>query len=96
MKKKIFIRIILGIIVFCSGFTGAWWIIFPVGIICAWHYRRFFEFPLAALVFDVIYSAPRERLFGVEYVYTLIAVVLFVLIVILKSKVRKNLWPGNF
>ena len=75
---------------------GAWWFVFSVGIICAWQYRNFLEFPLAAFVFDVIYAAPRDKFFGFEYIYSLIAMVLFILIVILKSRVRKDLWQKNF
>jgi hypothetical protein len=96
MKNKLFLRILLDVVLFGSAATGAWWIIFPVGIICAWRYKKFFEFPLAALAFDVIYAAPRDKFFGFEYIYALIAVILFVVIVILKSKVRGNLWQKSF
>jgi hypothetical protein len=96
MKNKLILRIILDIILFGSAMTPAWWIIFPVGIICAWHYKNFFEFPLAALTFDLIYSTPRDKFFGFEYIYLLVALVLFIVIVVLKSKVRKNLWQKSF
>lgn len=96
MKNKIFWRIVLDIILFGSALTGAWWLIFPVGIICAWYYGKFFEFPLAALAFDVVYAAPRNKFFGFEYIYSIIAIILFIIIVFLKSKVRKNLWPKSF
>jgi len=92
MKKKSVFRIILDIILFGSALAGAWWIVFPVGIVCAWRYKRFFEFPLAAFAFDVIYSAPRDKFFGFEYIYSLIAVILFIIVVFLKSKVRRNIW----
>lgn len=96
MKNKLLLRIILDIVLFGSALTPAWWIIFPVGIICAWYYKKFFEFPLAAFAFDVTYGAPRDKFFGFEYVYSLIAVVIFIVIVILKSKLRKNLWQKDF
>lgn len=96
MKNKFFIRIVFDIILFGSVLTSAWWIIFPVGIICAWNYKKFFEFPLAAFAFDVLYSAPRDKFFGFEYIYSLIALVLFIIIVFLKSKVRKDLWQKSF
>jgi len=92
MKKKSVFRIILDIILFGSALAGAWWIVFPVGIVCAWRYKRFFEFPLAAFAFDVIYSAPRDKFFGFEYIYSLIAVILFIIVVFLKSKVSRNIW----
>jgi hypothetical protein len=96
MKNKFVLRIILDVILFGSSLTGAWWIIFPVGLICAWYYKKFFEFPLAAFAFDVIYSAPRDKFFGFEYIYTLMAIVLFVIIIFLKSKVRRNPWQKSF
>jgi hypothetical protein len=96
MKNKLIIRIVLGIVLFGSSLTPAWWIIFPVGIICAWSYKNYFEFPLSAFAFDLIYAAPRDKFFGFEYIYSLTAFVLFVIIVFLKSKVRKNLWQKSF
>ena len=95
MKNKLFLRIVLDFVIFGSAMTGAWWILFPVGIICAWHYKKFFEFPLAALAFDAVYAAPRNIFFGFEYIYSLIAVILFIIIVFLKSKIRKDLWLRN-
>ena len=96
MKNKLVFRIILDVILFGSALTPAWWIIFPVGIICAWYYKSFFEFPLAALAFDSVYGAPRDKFLGFEYIYSLIAIILFVVIVLLKSKIRRNPWRKNF
>jgi hypothetical protein len=96
MKNKLILRIVLDVILFGSAAAGAWWIVFPVGIVCAWRYKNFFEFPLAAFAFDAIYGVPRDRFFGFEYIYSLVAVVLFVLITIFKSKVRRNLWQKSF
>lgn len=76
--------------------AGAWWIIFPVGIICAWYYPRYFEFPLAAFAFDVIYGAPREMFYNFVYIYSLVALILFLIIITLRSKVRKDLWQRTF
>ena len=92
MRNKLLLRIILDFIIFGSAMTGAWWLIFPVGIICTWYYKKFFEFPLSALLFDTIYAAPRDKFLGFEYIYTAAAIVLFIIIVFLKTKVRKNLW----
>jgi hypothetical protein len=96
MKNKLALRIVLDFILFGSSLTGAWWIIFPVGIICAWCYKDFFEFPLSAFAFDVIYGAPRDKFYGFEYIYSLIALILFIIIMVLKSKIRRNLWQKSF
>lgn len=96
MKKSFILRIILDIVLIGSALTPAWWIIFPVGIVCVWRYKNFVEFPLAAFAFDVMYGAPRDKLLGFEYIYSLIAVILFVVIVILKSRIRKDLWQKSF
>jgi hypothetical protein len=96
MKNKLLLRIILDLVLFISALLGAWWLVFIIGIICTWYYRKFLEFPLAAFAFDLIYAAPRARLYNFEYVYTLIAIILFIIIIFLKSKVRKNLWPKSF
>jgi phosphoglycerol transferase MdoB-like AlkP superfamily enzyme len=96
MKNKLILRIVLDIILFSSAMTPAWWIIFPLGIVCVWYYKKFFEFPLAAFAFDVIYSAPRDKFFGFEYIYSSIALILFIIILILKSKIRRNLWQKSF
>jgi hypothetical protein len=96
MKNKIILRIILDVILFGAGLAGAWWIIFPVGMISVWYYRNFFEFPLAAFAFDVVYASPRDKFFGFEYIYASIAIVLFIILIILKSKIRRNLWQKSF
>jgi len=96
MKNKIILRIILDVILFGSSLTPAWWIIFPVGIVCTWHYKKFFEFPLAAFAFDMMYATPRAKFFGFEYIYSLIAIILFIIVVFLKSKIRKDLWQKSF
>ncbi len=51
IKNKLVLRIIFGVVMFGSAFTGAWWIIFPVGLICAWYYRKYFEFGKVLLGF---------------------------------------------
>lgn len=96
MKNKLILRIVLDVLLFGFSLTPAWWIIFPIGIICAWYYKNFFEFPLVAFAFDVVYAAPRDKFFGFEYIYSSIALVLFLVIVILKSKVRRDLWQKSF
>ena len=82
--------------IFISAIFGLWWLVFPIGIFGAWYYRRFYELPLSAIVLDIIYSTPRARLFGLEYVYFLIAVIIFLTIIILKTKVRKEIWQKTF
>lgn len=96
MKKSLFLRIIIDIIIFYSAYIGAWWLFFPLGIISVWYYKNFFEFSLAALAFDVIYSTPREKFYNFVYIYSLIAIILSVVVAFLKSKVRKDIWPRNF
>ena len=96
MKNKLLIRIILDILIFGAALIGQWWIIFPIGIVCVWYYKRFFEFPLAAFAFDVIYAAPRDKFYGFEYIYSSIALILFFIVIFLRSKIRKDLWPKNF
>lgn len=93
MKNKLLIRIILDVIIFGAALSGAWWLIFPIGIILTWRYRKYFEFPLAAFAFDVIYAAPRDKFYGFEYIYSSIAIIIFIIVVFFKSKVRKDLWP---
>jgi phosphoglycerol transferase MdoB-like AlkP superfamily enzyme len=96
MKNKLILRIILDVILFGSAMTPAWWIIFPIGIACSWYYKKFLEFPLAMFAFDVMYGAPRDKFSGFEYMYSSIALVLFFIIIFLKSKVRRNLWQKDF
>ena len=96
MKNKLALRIILDFVLFYFAMVGVWWIVFPVGIVCVWYYKKFFEFPLSVFAFDIIYSAPREKFYDFGYVYTLIAILLFVIVVILKSTVRKDLWRKDF
>ncbi len=96
MKNILLLRIILDIILFVSALLGAWWLVFLAGIFCVWYFKRFVEFPLAAFAFDVVYAAPRERIFGLELFYSLIALVIFAILIFLKSKVRKDLWQKSF
>lgn len=96
MKNKLVMRIILDFVLFGSAMTGALWIIFPVGIICVWYYKKFYEFPLAAFAFDVIYGVSGNKFFGFGYIYSLVAIILFIIISILKSKIRKDLWQKSF
>lgn len=96
MNKKLLLRIIIDIVLFGFVMAGAGWIIFPVGLVATWYYKKFFEFPLSAFTFDTLFWAPRERLFESHYAYTFIAILIFIIIVFLKSKIRKDLWPKSF
>ena len=96
MQKKLVIRIITDVAIFIFAAVGLWWVVYPIGIFGSLRYRRFYELLISGIVLDVIYSAPRARLFNFQYLYTLIAVVIFLVIIILKTKVRKDIWQKTF
>ena len=96
MQKKPTIRIIVDVILFICAILGFWWLVYPVGIFGAWYYRRFYELPLSVIILDIIYSVSLTRLFGFQYLYTLIAIIIFLTIIILKTKVRKEIWQKTF
>jgi phosphoglycerol transferase MdoB-like AlkP superfamily enzyme len=90
MQNKLALRVVIDILLFGSALAGAWWIVLPLGVVCAWYYKNFYELPLSAFAFDVIYATPRDRFNGFEYMYALIAVILFIIISVLKSKIRRD------
>ncbi len=96
MQKTTIIRIISDAFIFIFAAVGLWWVIFPVGVFGAWYYRKFYELPLAGFILDIIYSTSRSRIFGFQYIYTLIASVIFLFVVIIKTRVRKEVWQKTF
>lgn len=86
----------MGFAIFICAMLGLWWLVYPIGIFGAWYYRKYYELLFSAIILDVIYSVARARIFGFQYLYTLIALIIFFIIVILKSKVRKEIWQKTF
>ena len=96
MNRKTILRIFIDVVLVYALAAGSWWLIFPIGIVCAWYYKNFYEFPLAAIFLDISFSAPREHLYNFQYIYTIIAIILFIIISILKTKIRKEIWQKNY
>lgn len=95
MQRKTVIRIILDVILFICAVLGLWWIIYPVSIFAVWSYRKFYELVFAGFILDVIYSTSRVHLLGFKYWYTLIALVIFLIVNTLKTRVRREIWQKN-
>ena len=96
MQRQLIVRIVVDVALFGCAVFGLWWLVFPIGIVCAWYYRKFYELVAASLFIDVIYSVPRDKFFGLQYIYSIAALVVFLVISALKSRIRKDIWQKTF
>ena len=88
MKKVILHRIIIDLLIIASVFHGWWFIALPLALFGSWKYPRFIEIILAGIIYDSLFGFVPEM--GVAgYVGTIVSVVVFLLVMVLKRVVRK-------
>ena len=88
MNKQPLYRIILDTLILLAILQGWWFVVLLLAIVGAWKYSSFAEIIIAGMMYDSLYGFVQS--FGVRgYMGTIISVLFFVPIVVLKRVMRK-------
>ena len=75
------------ILLLCILFTP-WWITIILVLALAFYFKSYYEFIIAAVLTDMLYGVPQEWLFDLPLVYTAFGIPAFILIQLLKRRLR--------
>ena len=82
------VRVFLDIIIYFIAILIPGWSFFILGTIASYLFDNFFELILVSLLVDAIYGFPIPGWYGFRFVFTALAVIVFVSMNIFKEKVR--------
>ncbi len=86
MKRQNQIRIIFGILVLCSILWGYWWLTWSLSIIFLFYFPIYFEIIAWGILYDALYAIPLPSFWNINYIFTLVSIVLFLISLILKKR----------
>ncbi len=81
-------RVIADIVLFASLFFAPWYWTAILAVIFMILFRRYWEGALAAFFIDALYSVPDTKIYGHFGVFTASALILFLIMENIKSKIR--------
>ncbi len=81
-------RILVDILLILSIFFFPWWLTLGLSLIALFYFDNFYEILFLGIGIDSLYNATIAIYHPVEFVATIIAIVLFVGVTILKNRLR--------
>ncbi len=81
-------RIFTDIFIFFAAILIPGWTFFVLGAIGAYFFYNFYEFIIISLIVDAVYGFPIPGWYGFRFVFTTLAICVFVIIKIFKVRVR--------
>ena len=85
-RALIILRVLAGIFLLASAVSLPWWITLMAGIVFSLKFKRYWEFPIAGLVIDSLFSSPSSgELFDLKVATLLIFAAIFVSIEYMKN-----------
>ena len=86
MKKQTLIRIIMGILIFCSIIWGYWYLTWALAIIFLFIFPMYFEIIAWGIIYDSLYGIKLPEFWNIDYIFTIVSIVLFLISFIIKKK----------
>ncbi|MDO8564724.1 MAG: hypothetical protein Q7R88_01890 [bacterium] len=81
-------RIIADILMLVSLLLLPAWVTVCAAVVLFFYFQNYYEILLVGLLLDLFYALPVEPLFGFQYVYSIIGVVLFIGLSVIKDRLR--------
>jgi hypothetical protein len=81
-------RIVIDILLFLALFMVPWWFVLVLAGIAVLYFDSFFEIIFLGFAIDSLYNASIPQYYAVEFVVTIIAMILFLTIEIVKRRLR--------
>ncbi len=85
LKNK---RVWIDAFIFVALFVGPWWLAFVAAVIAAFSFHWFIELVILGVLLDALYSAPVAWFGNFPYAMTLIALIVFTAVVLIKPFLR--------
>jgi predicted anti-sigma-YlaC factor YlaD len=80
-------RMLADIIIFIAAFTAPWWIVFILAGMCLFIFEEYYEILFVGFIIDSLYGVKLTWL-TLPSVYLLIAAILFIIMNILKRRLK--------
>ena len=78
-------RIVFDLLLFVSVFLAPWWITCLIAVLILARFSAY-EVVFAGILMDALGGAPTEKMYGIEFVFTIIMVVMVVLFILVKPR----------
>lgn len=86
MKKIIIIRILAGVLMFCSIMWGYWWLTWCLAIALLFYFPFYYEIIIWGIIYDALYGIALPEFWNIRYIFTMAGIVLFLLSLVLKKR----------
>ncbi len=88
INKRNMKRIIAGIALLISIFFGYWWITWILAIIFLFLFPVYYEIIICGIIYDSLYGISTIRFMGIEYVFTIFSIILFLFSLLLMKHLK--------
>lgn len=86
MKKKNLIRLVSSIFILTSIIWGYWWMTWILAVIFVFYFPLYFEVIFFGIIYDALYGLKINSLWNIDYMFTLVAIVLFIISFIIRRR----------
>lgn len=81
-------RLIIDVFLFLGIFIFPWWFVFICAGCALFYFSSFYEILFLGIIVDSLYNAPIVAFLHVEFVVTILAIILFIFSEVLKRRLR--------
>jgi hypothetical protein len=81
-------RILVDIFLFLAIFIFPWWLVVVFGVLALLAFSSFYEIVILGIVIDSLYNAAITRYHHIEFVVTIGAIFLFIVVEVLKRHLK--------
>jgi hypothetical protein len=71
---------------FCFIIWLPWWVTWLVAILLLFFFPLYFEIILWGVIYDAVYGIKLAGFWGIDYIFTLVCIVLFILSFIIRKR----------
>ncbi len=80
------IRVILGIIMFCTIIFGYWWMTWCLAILLLFYFPVYYEVIAWGVIYDSLYGIELPEFWNFKYIFTLFSILIFTLVLFIKKR----------
>ena len=85
-NKKIIIRVLCAILMFCFIMWGYWWLTWCIAIALLFYFPVYYEIILWGIIYDAMYGTALPEFWNIRYIFTIASIVLFLIALFLRKR----------
>jgi len=85
-NKKIIIRVLCAILMFCFIMWGYWWLTWCLAIALLFYFPIYYEIILWGIIYDAMYGTAIPEFWNIRYIFTISSIILFLIALFLRKR----------